>query len=87
MAAANYHPRKLSPKYGQTMANLDLKISCNNNTNTLGWKTDEEKIKMLPTLKTIWFSSPKPQDKFSDDKVETKRRAGSISKWQSWDKR
>ena len=82
MTAASYHPRELSPKYGQTMANLDLKISYNNNTNTLGWKTDEEKIKikMLTTLKTIWFSSPKSQDKFSDDKVETKRRAGSISK-------
>ena len=43
MTAASYHPRELSPKYGQTMANLDLKISYNNNTNTLGWKTDEEK--------------------------------------------
>ena len=31
---------------------------------------------MLPTLKTIWFSNPKSQDKFSDDKVETKRRPG-----------
>ena len=30
------HLRELSPKYGQTMANLDLKISYNNNTNTLG---------------------------------------------------
>ena len=43
MTASSYHPRELSPKYGQTMANLDLKISYNNNTNTLGWKTDEEK--------------------------------------------
>ena len=87
MAAANYNLRELSPKYGQTKANLDLKISYNNNTNMLGWKTDEEKIKILTTLKTIWFSRPKSQDKFSDNKVETKRRTGSIYKWQSGDKR
>ena len=36
-----------SPKYGQTMANLDLKVCNNNNTNTLGLKIDEKKNKML----------------------------------------
>ena len=37
------------------MANLDLKVCNNNNTNTLGLKIDEKKNANY-TLKTIWFS-------------------------------
>ena len=41
------------------MANLDLNVCNNNNTNMLGLKIDEKKKNANYTLKTIWFSRPK----------------------------